>query len=91
VAPTATLVSNGQSGPAPYDLSFTIDGFDENGDALTWEFLPEGAGGPSFTGTEADFPAMVSHTYATAGNYTATLTVSDGSLQGSASVDIVIT
>lgn len=57
------------------EVSFVLDATDADGDALTYE-LSFGDGTSNVTG---DFPEKaVNHTFATAGNYTATLTVSDG-------------
>lgn len=58
------------------NVSFTLDATDADGDALTYE-LSFGDGSTNLTG---GFPeTVVNYTYAAAGNYTATLTVSDGS------------
>ena len=69
VPPTASAGANPTSGTAPLAVSFTGSGSDSDGtiDSYSWNF---GDGG---TSTQPN-PA---HTYSSAGNYTATLTVTD--------------
>jgi glucose/arabinose dehydrogenase len=70
--PTAVASANPTSGPAPLAVNF--DGrasSDPDGDPLSYEWN-FGDGAP------ADSGAQVSHTYASPGTYTATLTVRDG-------------
>ncbi|MEO5368132.1 MAG: PKD domain-containing protein, partial [Magnetococcus sp. WYHC-3] len=80
--PTVTASGTPTSGAAPLAVNFTATGADVDGDTLTyaWTF------GDSGTST-AQNP---SHVYASAGNYTATVTVSDGK-GGTASATVVIT
>ena len=69
--PTAVASANPTTGPAPLAVAFSGTGStDPDGDPLTcaWSF----GDGTSGSG------ATVSHTYAAAGTYTATLTVNDG-------------
>lgn len=54
--------------------TFTLDGTDADGDALSWE-LDFGDGSAKATG--ADLPSNVTHGYAV-GNYTANFTIDDG-------------
>jgi PKD repeat protein len=70
--PNAVASGSPASGPAPLQVNFSGSGSsDPNGDALTysWNFGD---------GTSAAAGSSVSHTYSSAGPYTATLTVSDG-------------
>lgn len=82
--PTAVLSATPSSGAAP--LGVTFDGsasFDLGGviTAWTWSF------GDGVVGTGA----IVSHTYATAGTYTVTLTVTDnGGLSNAATTSVVV-
>jgi PKD repeat protein len=79
--PTATASATPTSGKAPLIVAFTGSGTDSDGtiSSYSWTF---GDGGTS----NAQNP---SHTYLTAGNYTATLTVTDnGGAPGSATVGI---
>ena len=80
--PTASASANQTSGMSPLAVTFDGSGStDPNSeDTLThrWDF---GDGSPSVTG------ALVTHSYATDGPYTATLTVNDG--KGSADSDTV--
>jgi len=83
-APTAAIDANPLSGPAPLLVDFSAAGSsDADGSivAYTWDF------GDGATGTGA----APSHTYQSAGSYTATLTVSDdGGASDSASVAITV-
>lgn len=77
--PVAVAGATPTSGPAPLIVNFTSTGsYDPQGATLTysWTF---GDGSTSTT-------ANPSHTYQTAGVYSAQLTVSDGTLQGSSTV-----
>lgn len=58
-----------------FQVSFALDGSDPDGDALTWS-LAFGDNATDATGTS--LPANVTHTYASAGNFTAVFTLSDG-------------
>jgi PKD repeat protein len=81
--PTAVATANPTSGPAPLAVAFSGTGSsDPDGDALTyaWSF------GDGATGTGV----TASHTYSSAGNYTAALTVSDGR-GGTSSASVAIT
>ena len=71
-SPTAVIETNRTSGPAPLAVSFDgRDSTDPDGDPLTYEW--------SFgDGTPGSTQPNPSHTYTNPGNYTATLTVSDG-------------
>jgi PKD repeat protein len=82
-APTARATASPTSGPAPLAVTFSGSGStDPDGDPLTysWTFGDGGVG----SGVTA------SHSYASAGTYPASLTVSDGSLTHSAEVSIVV-
>jgi PKD repeat protein len=70
VPPTVEAAGDPTAGKPPLAVQFSAAGSDANGDTLTysWNF---GDGGTSFVQNP-------SHTYATAGTYTATVTVSDG-------------
>jgi PKD repeat protein len=81
-APTVTASGMPTSGTAPLAVNFTATGADVDGDTLTyaWTF--------SDSGTAAT--QNPSHTYAAAGIYPATVTVSDGK-GGTASASVTIT
>jgi glucose/arabinose dehydrogenase len=82
-APVAVASANPTSGPTPLDVSFSSAGSsDPEGKPLTyaWTF------GDGATSTQAN----PTHTYATAGTYSARLTVSDG-VNSSLSTPITIT
>ena len=82
-APTAQLsavVANGS-----LTVNFTLDGADLDQDPLAWT-LAFGDGNQT-NGTT--LPANVTHDYVV-GNYTATLTVSDGKANGTASVNVTL-
>ncbi|MCV9387256.1 carbohydrate-binding protein [Reichenbachiella ulvae] len=82
-APTASFIASPTSGQAPLQVQFDASASsDPEGDALTysWNF------GDGATGSGV----AVSHTYSTAGNYIATLTVSDGALSDNATAAIAV-
>ena len=70
-APAVSLAATPSSGDAPLEVSFTAQGQDPDGDALTylWSFGD---------GESAGNVTKVSHTYQKAGSYKAKVTVSDG-------------
>ncbi len=74
--PVASLIATETNGTAPLNVSFALDGSDADGDNLTWSF--DDGNGNSTTGDT--LPASVNATYM-AGNWTATLTVNDGTNQ----------
>jgi PKD repeat protein len=81
--PSASASRSPSSGPAPLAVAFTGSGSDPDGTiaSYAWTF---GDGGTSTLQNP-------SHTYNTAGTYTATLTVTDnGGAKGSASVTITV-
>ena len=83
-APTAQITALPTSGTIPLTVTFSAAGSsDPNGDALTysWTF------GDGYSGTGVS----ASHTYTTAGTYTARVTVSDGNLTATASTTITVT
>lgn len=88
-APTATLAASISGGAAPLNVTFDLSGADPDGDALTWTFDADGDGTKDAEGTE--LPAEVTFLYETAGNFTASLLVSDGTEASVASVDIEVT
>lgn len=74
--PVAALARTPDSGTGPLAVSFSTAGSgDRDGPLASWT-LDFGDGTPAATGT-GDPPATVAHTYATAGTFTATLTVRD--------------
>ena len=82
-APIAEFTATPTSGNFPLPVSFNASAsVDPNGDALTysWTF------GDGTTGSGV----IVNHTYTTAGNFTATLNVSDGSNNASKSTTITV-
>jgi PKD repeat protein len=79
-APTVEAAGDPAAGKPPLTVQFSASGFDPDGDALTyaWDF---GDGAKSFLQNP-------SHTYATAGTYTATVTVTDS--RGATASDTVV-
>ena len=74
--PVAALTRAPEGGTGPLAVSFSTAGSrDPEGPLASWT-LDFGDGTPAATGT-GDPPATVAHTYATAGTFTATLTVRD--------------
>lgn len=85
--PTATLAADPASGAAPLNVTFSLGGTDPDTDALSW-VLHFGDGNQT-SGTT--LPTTVPHAFATAGNYTASLVVSDGSLNRTATATVSAT
>ena len=82
--PTAVATATPSAGAAPLTVQFSSDGSsDPYGKALSysWNF---GDGSPVSTAADP------SHTYATNGTYTATLTVSNGSQTGQATTNVLV-
>ena len=81
-APTVILSADVINGTTPFDVNFTATATDPEKDSLTytWDF---GDGSAISTGS-----LTKKHTYTTAGTHTAKLTVSDGKLSSSSTVDI---
>src|SRR6185503_9897128 len=80
--PTASAQADKVAGSAPLTVNFTGTGSDADGDAVTyaWDFTSDG--------TVDATTANATHTYAEAGQYTATFTVSDGTRSRSVEIDI---
>ncbi len=81
--PVASLSATPLSGTAPLEVTFTASGTDADGDTLSYTI--DYGDGTSGTGTSS------THIYTEAGNYTATVTVTDGNGgSDTASVDIAV-
>lgn len=81
--PSASAQASPTSGTAPLPVNFTGGGSDADGTIISW-LWSFGDGGTSTQQSPQ-------HTYASAGNYTATLTVTDdGGATGSAAVGITV-
>ena len=83
--PTATFVASPQSGPAPLDVNFDAsNSSDPDGDSLQYQVtFGDGA-------TSQGTSPTVSHRYAAAGTFTATLVVTDGRGGTSSPVSMLI-
>jgi PKD repeat protein len=81
-APTVQAAGDPAAGKPPLTVQFSASGSDPDGDTLSyaWDF---GDGGKSFVQNP-------SHTYMTAGSYTATVTVNDGR-GGTATATVAVT
>jgi PKD repeat protein len=84
--PAASLNATAVNGTAPLNVTFALDGHDADKDALNWTltFAPSG---DAANGTS--LPANVTRSFAK-GNYTVTLTVSDGRLNATAVVNVTV-
>lgn len=85
-APTAGLDVSPVNGSSPLNVTFSLTGSDPDSDPLTWELVF--GDGNRTEGTT--LPAAIEHSYASAGNYTASLTVSDGSLNRTATAHVAV-
>ena len=74
--PSAILQADIQQGVVPFDVTFTVNGTDADGDSLTWSLDANGDGQEDRNGTE--FPSQAIFTYDAPATYQATLSVSDG-------------
>jgi PKD repeat protein len=84
--PTANLTADLSNGTAPLAVNFTVGGSDPDGDNLTWALAVNGT--PVANGTGV--PASASHLFNATGNWTVVLTVSDGELNATASVNVTV-
>jgi len=80
--PTVTLTVTPTAGEAPLDVTFTADATDPNGDSLTFQWT-------FGDGETAEGGETQTHTYAEAGAYAASVTVTDGE-GGRATVQVTI-
>ncbi len=87
-SPTASLSATPTSGTAPLTVTFTYSGTDTDGTIQKHEVDFDGNGTYDFVSTSS---GSVSYTYGQAGNYTATLKVTDNDgLSGTATVTISV-
>lgn len=87
-APVTTLTASAQAGQAPFNVTFTVNGTDAEGDALSWT-LHFGDNATSANGTA--LPSNVTHAYLAAGLYNATLEVRDGKAASNVSLQLNVT
>lgn len=85
--PTASMLAN-TTGQAPLNVTFLLNGTDADGDAVTWT-LDFGDASAAANGTA--LPGNVTHLYAAAGLFNATLLVSDGNATTNATLTLNIT
>lgn len=83
--PRAALAADATAGDAPVNVTFTLNGTDEDGDALTWTFDKEDDGTIDEQGSR--LPATIEQAYP-AGTHTARLVVYDGVATANATVVI---
>ncbi len=87
--PVADLSVAPVSGPAPLSVTATVEGKDPNGQPLTYG-IDWGDGTAPSTGGLPNETTLVDHTYATAGQFVVTLTVSNGTLVGTSTEDVYV-
>jgi PKD repeat protein len=85
-APTANITVSPANGTAPLNVTLTLSGTDADNDTLTWKLLF--GDGNVTNGTT--LPTSLVHRYAQGGNYTPTLTVTDGRSNTTASTKLPI-
>jgi PKD repeat protein len=92
--PVADLSVSPESGPAPLTVTAFVEGEDPNGAPLTYSInWGDGtvSGGPlDQPSDDSEKTASVNHTYGAGGNYTVTLTVSNGTLAGTSTEDVEV-
>lgn len=88
--PVADLSVEPESGPAPLTITAVVEGEDPNGLPLTYS-IDWGDGSNPSTGELPNETALVDHTFAVAGDYVVTLTVSNGTLVGTSTEDVHVT
>jgi PKD repeat protein len=86
-APSAAVVADVATGTAPLNVTFTIEGFDPDGDGLNWTL---DFGDDSEGATGSTLPTTITHLYP-AGDHTAVLTVTDGALTTTAEAAMNVT
>lgn len=77
-APTGAITANQTAGKAPLKVTFTLNATDADGDKVSYTVDFDGNGTVDAKQANATFPAHVNHTYANAGVYNVTYTVTDG-------------
>ena len=87
-APNATLEASAVTGVAPLAVTFTVNGTDADGDALSWVLDADGDGSEDANGTAV--PATFDYTFDAEGQYTAFLTISDGEANATANVTVSV-
>lgn len=87
-APVPELTADLTTGDAPLLVTFAIAGDDADGDALTWTLDADGDGTSDADGTEV--PGTFAFNYTAAGNYSALLTMSDGTDEATATLNLTI-
>ena len=88
--PTADLGLDPSKGPAPLDVTATIEGHDPNGLPLSYT-IDWGDGTSTPSQSLPDETALAFHTYESAGTYLVVLTVSNGTLTGKDDDDVEVT
>lgn len=86
--PTANLTTDVPNGTAPLNVTFTVEGADEDGDELTWTLDIDSDGTAEYNGSVV--PDALVHEFTEPGNYTAVLTVSDGTANATANVTVAV-
>lgn len=88
-APTAQLTAPSHQGDAPFNVTFRLDGSDDDGDELAWTLDADGDGVTDAEGME--LPTQVVHLFDEPGLYTAALNVTDGTLHTATTLQINVT
>lgn len=93
--PVADLSLSQESGAAPLPITAIIEGEDPNGLALTytinWGDGTISTGDLDQPSNDSEKTALVNHTYTVGGDYIVTLTVSNGTLEGTSTEDLHVT
>lgn len=72
-------------------VNFTLQASDADGDALTYTFRADNLTPATEQTGSGPFPVVLNHTYAAAGTYNATVTVSDGKAEATRTLAVNIT
>jgi hypothetical protein len=88
VPPIPTLDASMLNASIGATIEFTLEGADPDGDVLVWTLDMEGDATAEYNGTV--LPASVNHTFAAAGTFNVTFTLSDGKVEAVTTLSIAI-
>lgn len=84
--PVSGFQADVTNGTVPFDVVFTFNGTDDNGDNLTWTLDVDGDGVADSEGNQNNLPGNFTYTFTTAGQYVSEFVLNDGSAEHVAKV-----